>query len=279
MNAKQKRTLVLTLGIGGVLAVVLLASGKKANAKPSQQLPEGEPGSDENPIDLDAIPDEPPAPQSPGWPQPVAQTPALPAPIPAINPPGPPPQGSISVPLPSIPGVPQIPTAINVPVTLPQTADDDEPPTPANVPVPSVPVPPRPPAHTAELPTAAPQDTVTMVQRLLAQEASPNWKKADPVLQAWQKSRGLVADGKFGPGTALRVADEIGTIPLIRFWPKGTYPEGNWIRDYQAELIAKANQSPSPRKEQLLASAEREQGQGFARNVPAQKKVITLEAM
>lgn len=277
MNAKQKRTLTAFLGLGGIAVVVLLASGKKANAKPStaNQLPPAEPGTDENPIDLDNIPDED-EPQSPGWPQP--QQPQLPAPIPAVNIPGPPPQGSINLPLPQVPGM-QIPTSINVPVTLPQADDDDAPPTPANVPVPSVQVPPRPPAHTAELPTAAPQDTVTMVQRLLSQEASPNWKKADPVLQAWQKSRGLVADGKFGPTTGLRVADEIGTIPLVRFWPKGTYPEGNWIRDYQSELIAKANQSASPKKEQLLASAEREQGQGFARNVPAQKNVITLEAM
>lgn len=271
MNAKQKRSLAIFAGVGVVAATILLMGKKKAHAASAPaQLGDG---SDEHPIDLDALADQPDE-TSPGWPQPQE------TPQPAVNVPANLPQiinTAMSAPGPLPQGLPQIPTAINLPTTLPQTEDDDEAPTPAHIPVPTLNVPPRPPASTAELPSPSPQDTVTMVQRLLAQETQPNWKKSDPVLQAWQKSRGLVDDGKFGPGTALRVADEIGTIPLIRFWPKGTYPEGHWINDYKAALVEKANASPSPRKEQLMASADRENGQGFARNVPAQKNVIKLE--
>jgi len=151
------------------------------------------------------------------------------------------------------------------------------PPIPAEIPIPQVTVPPRPPTSTAELPSPVPEDTAIMVQRLLSQEAGPNWKTRDPVVKAWQASRGLVDDGEYGVKSALRTADEIGVIPLVRFWPKGSFPEGSWIRDYQAALVSKAMAAPQPRKSQLMASADREKGQGFARNVKAESKVVTLQ--
>ena len=123
------------------------------------------------------------------------------------------------------------------------------------------------------------EDTALMVQRLLSAEAKPNWKTKDPVVIAWQKARGLVADGQFGPKTALMVADEIGTVPLVRFWPKNTYPGDGTLEAFQADLLAKANTAPSPRKDQLRAAAEREQGQGYARNVKAAEALITLQAV
>lgn len=251
MNQKQKQTMVL-LGLGGVAVLAFAASAKPAKAKAVEPS-----GPDE--IDLDAIPDV-----SPGWPQPEPPAQKLPA-------------ETVVLPAPKLP-VP-IPTSLPQEVTLPAPSLPDElPPVPATIPIPSVVVPPRPPTSTAELPVVVPEDTATMTQRLLAQEAKPNWKTRDPVVKVWQESRGLTADGEFGTKTALRLADEIGVIPLIRFWPKGSYPEGSWVRDYQAELIRKAQAAPEPKRSQLMASADRERGQGFGRNPAAETKVVTLAA-
>lgn len=266
MNQKQKKTALIALVGMGLVTAVAMGGGKKAKAagrEPDPRIPGEEAEEiDAGAIDLDNIPDPEPE-QSPGWPQ------TQPAP-------GPQPVPQLPTSLPQIPAsIPtSIPTSIPVP-PLPVIPGELTP--PSNASVPPIVVPPRPPASTAELPVAAPEDTVTMVQRLLAQEASPNWKTRDPVVKAWQESRGLVADGEYGVKSALRTADEFGVIPLIRFWPKGSYPEGNWITDYQAELVKKANASPQPKRSQLMASADRERGQGFARNVKAEQKVVTLQ--
>lgn len=281
-----KGALVLMALGGGLL--LLTAGKKKASAATAQApaaLPEPiEPPTSQLPIEPDDD-DIPAAPQqSPGWPQPQ-QPVSLPlpvptAPVPIAIPQVPAvtaPQVPVNLPVPVLP-VP-IPTSIPAPVTLDQDEDDDQPPTPANVPVPPIVVPPRPPQHPAEQPSTVAEDTALMVQRLLAAEAKPNWKTKDPVVLAWQKARGLVADGQFGPKTALIVADEMGTVPLVRFWPKNTYPGDGTLQNYQAELLAKANTAPTPRKEQLRAAADREQGQGYARNVKAAEALITLEAV
>jgi hypothetical protein len=73
----------------------------------------------------------------------------------------------------------------------------------------------------------------------------------------------LKQDGQFGPKSALTVAAEIGTVPIVRYWPKGSFPEGRWLSDYQAALQALATSAPEPRSTQLRISAQREAGQGF----------------
>src|SRR6478752_7082842 len=113
-------------------------------------------------------------------------------------------------------------------------------------------------------PTNIAADTLTTISAMLAQEQSPKWRRIpEPTLVSWQKNRGLVADGKFGTGTALKLADETGMLPIIRAWPNASYPEGHWLEDYRAALRAKAATASEPRKSQLLAAAEREKGQGW----------------
>lgn len=139
-------------------------------------------------------------------------------------------------------------------------------PTPgASVPVPPVAVPPivAEPGNPSQ-PTNIAADTLTTISAMLAQEQSPKWRRIpEPTLVSWQKNRGLVADGKFGTGTALKLADETGMLPIIRAWPNASYPEGHWLEDYRAALRAKAATASEPRKSQLLAAAEREKGQGW----------------
>ncbi len=190
--------------------------------------------------------------QSPGnSPDPVIvvppSAPEVPPPVVASAPPqaGPP------------PFVPPLPAP-----TPPQTqpAPPVAPPVALPAPLPPAPVVTAPPAASA--PSMVPADTATMVQALLAAEATPNWKRKSPEVQAWQKSRGLKQDGEFGPKSALTVAGEIGTVPIVRYWPKGAQ-QAKAVRDYQAALLELANTAPEPRASQLRVSAQREQGQGF----------------
>lgn len=162
--------------------------------------------------------------------------------------------GGISIPVPTIPGV---------------TAPAE---TPAAVPAPPVPA--------IELPSPVPPDTAALAAEMLADEATTNWKRKYPALATWQAARGLTADGSFGPGSAKRMALEIGTLPIIRFWPRGTLRE-TALEPYRNELIALANAAPEPRRAQLIMSANREQGQSFGVNppVPPIKTLVQLKAV
>jgi hypothetical protein len=134
--------------------------------------------------------------------------------------------------------------------------------------VPAMPAPPAPVPVPAVAPAAAPPgpsvsaDTALLVKALLADEATPNWKRKSPAVQAWQKSRGLKQDGEFGPKSAITVAQEIGAVPIVRYWPTGAQ-QTKAVRDYQAALLTLANAAPEPRASQLRIAAQREQGQGF----------------
>lgn len=116
---------------------------------------------------------------------------------------------------------------------------------------------------TAPEPSPLAPATLAMVRALLAKERDPKWKSLqEPLVAAWQRSRGLPDDGKYGPGSALHLAEETGLLPIVRAWPKGTWPE-KAVPDFRAKLLALANVAESPRREHLMAAAEREQGQAF----------------
>jgi hypothetical protein len=154
-------------------------------------------------------------------------------------------------PLPPIPATP--PPFVPLPPIV-------EPSTPAPAPVPT---------------TTVHRDTGDMVNALLMAERSAGWNTTDPSVQAWQKPRGLVLDGKFGPKSALEVAKEFGTVPIIRFWPKGSQ-KAKALQDYRATLLGIANEAAAAgddtRAAQLHVSAKREQAQSFgvtAKKAPA----------
>ncbi len=107
-------------------------------------------------------------------------------------------------------------------------------------------------------------DTAAMVSALLSAEAQPGWNVTDPNVKVFQANRGLKQDAKFGPATALKAALEIGTLPLVRFWPLGT-AKATLLQNYQAALLNLANQSSDPaHAAQLRHSAQREQAQAFS---------------
>jgi hypothetical protein len=164
----------------------------------------------------------------------------------------------------------QLPGADSPPVTTPQTNP------------PALPVPIQIPTQVitgssgAEAATMAPPDTVQVVTTMLDQELKPHWRIAAPGLADWQRSRGLTADGNFGPGTALALAKELGTIPIVRTWPKGSFLGSRHLPDFQTNLRQLAQSAPEPRRSQLLAAANREQGQGFGTPEKPIVNTITL---
>jgi len=112
--------------------------------------------------------------------------------------------------------------------------------------------------------TTVKSDTAAMVSALLDAETRAGWNVTDPNVLVFQKARGLTADSKFGPGTALAAALELGTLPLIRFWPLGTTKQ-KALDSYKAALLDMANKSPDPNHaQQLRLSAAREDARAYS---------------
>lgn len=272
MNQGGKVVLGL-LALGGIGAILM--SSHSANAAPA---PSPNPGPSPLPI-----PELPPIGQiipPPGTPIPLPNggTVAMPS-IPGVNTPSQPPPGSNPISLPPLfpPGVTPIPNPFAQPPAVVVAPPVQVIPglviTPGPAPAPSAP-----PASPTEVPTSAPTDTVALVSKMLAQEHNPHWRIApEATLVPWQKARGLVSDGMYGPGGALKMAAEIGTLPIIRAWPKGSYPGDGKLDAYRASLQQLANAAPEPRASQLRAAAAREQGQGYGTPETPIAHLITLQ--
>jgi len=289
MNTGAKVVLGL-LAVGGITALVFMSGEQKANAAPGgppvkPPIVPSPPGTTPIPpsggvvVVPSGAPDFPPLTQPPI----VAPPPSSNIPIPgggSINPgtgtatiPG---LGTVTVPpLPgagapsAAPGLPSLPIPVPAPTqVLPGLTI-----TPGPAPAPSAP-----PQSAAEQPTTAPADTIATVSAMLAREQSPHWRIIpEPTLKAWQAARGLVADGDFGMGTALKMAQEIGTLPIIRGWPKGSYLGDGKLENYKASLVQIANSAPEPRRSQLMAASVREQGQGYGKTEKPIATLITLQ--
>ena len=103
-----------------------------------------------------------------------------------------------------------------------------------------------------------------MVADLLSAEKATGWKRSYASVRDWQKARGLTVDGKFGPGSAMKLALEAGTIPIVRYWPMsaGAHPR-EALDDYRAGLLTIADRVGGQHGELLRKSAARERGQSF----------------
>lgn len=162
----------------------------------------------------------------------------------------------VPLPLPSVPAQPQAPPMVPLPLP-PPSVSVPPPPGPVSIQLPQIAPPIAPPAATG---TTVQSDTANLVHGMLDAETRSGWNVIDPIVRAWQKSRGLTADGKFGPQTALTVAKELGTLPLIRFWPLGS-TKAKLLAAYQDALMtlsAAARPTDPARADELQHSAQRE---------------------
>jgi hypothetical protein len=172
-----------------------------------------------------------------------------------------------ATPLPAPGPVTPSPTPAPSPAPAPAPAPKPAPapaPAPAPSPAPAPAPTPAPAPAPAEQPTALHSDTAEVLRIMLAQEHSGDWKQKVPVLAPWQAERGLTADQEFGTKSGIAMAHETGLIPIVRFWPKGSYREGHWLSDYRNALANIAATAEEPRRSQLHQAIAREQGQGWA---------------
>lgn len=250
--SKQKR--IALAAAGG--AVVLLAGGLALAAGRKKTVE-----TDEDGIDLDAIPEPIPG----GAPPAIitdtrdsdaeeAGTPYFPSPSPVV-----PTVSPGVVPTVPIPGV-------TVPeVTLPDlTGEIDL----SELPVPGVTLPSeRVPLPTAPSPepvlAAADALSVKLLADLKAAEKLPGWKRTYPVVKQWQQAHGRVADSKFGPKDAVYLAGITGDVPVIRYWPaeSGKNPKSA-LADYFAALTLIGDEKPFLAAG-IARTMQREKGQSF----------------
>lgn len=81
-----------------------------------------------------------------------------------------------------------------------------------------------------------PNGTIALARLLLERETQPQWRESmKDAVKTWQAKTGLLADGEFGVKGALRMAQEVGIVPLVRFWPAGS-AKATALADYRARL-------------------------------------------
>lgn len=135
-------------------------------------------------------------------------------------------------------------------------------------------VPPAAPAAANVPPLAAeevkpendPQGTIRLARLLLAEQSTKNWKYISEPVREWQKRVGLTDDGKFGPGSAMRMAQEVAIMPWIRYWSLGFPSKQAAVDNYRGRLKAYALQIQPTKPEHaamLIVSANKETGQGW----------------
>lgn len=111
-----------------------------------------------------------------------------------------------------------------------------------------------------------PNGTVLLAKSLIDAESSTGWKTAlKPEITRWQKQVGLVADGLFGPKSALKMALEVGILPLIRYFPRNSIlsVELKKYRDALYTMAANADNKNPAHGAALRSSATYETGQAF----------------
>ena len=160
--------------------------------------------------------------------------------------------------------------ATPAPVAVPQAA------TPAPTPI----IPPAVPAvSVAETtPEADPNGTIALARAMLAAEGTSGWRDVSAAVESWQGVVGLSKpDGKFGTGSALRMAQEVGVMPLIRYWSTGGKTLAQQLQAYRVALYDRArvvNAAGNPtHAAALVSSAAREKGQGWPKTKTATSPV------
>lgn len=103
-----------------------------------------------------------------------------------------------------------------------------------------------------------PTGTIALARLLLERETEPGWRDAmKDAVKTWQIKAGLTADGKFGPKAAARMAEEVGVLPLVRFWPAGSQ-KASALADYRARIRSIADTVAKQRDGEAHAAALRQ---------------------
>ena len=131
-----------------------------------------------------------------------------------------------------------------------------------------------------------PHGTVALAGKLINAESANGWKTAlASDVMAWQKKMSLVDDGKFGPKSALLMGNEVGVLPLLRYYSSTGGTLAAQLTAYRTSLGALASQVSATNLAHSLAlrsSAMYETGLGYASSpaaVPATARVAQATAL
>lgn len=131
-------------------------------------------------------------------------------------------------------------------------------------------------------PEMDPDGTVALARLMLARESMPNWK-ADRMggdIKEWQQGVGAKPDGMFGIKSAARMAEEVGILPMVRYWPKSTNSKkaAEKLYDSAIAVVIDKLKTDLPDSEAhiaaLTASMNREKAVSYGtKNPPAQNTI------
>ena len=115
-----------------------------------------------------------------------------------------------------------------------------------SVAIPTTPLPtgtlpgPTPLQHEETQPQQDPHGTIALAKEMINAESNAGWKAAlQNQIRTWQATVGIASDGKFGPASAYKMAEEVGILPLVRYWPKGTQLNAD-LKGYRDRLYSMA---------------------------------------
>jgi len=158
------------------------------------------------------------------------------------------------------------PASVPLPPAMPSTA---------TAPVATAPSPVAVPAVASSEAAADPDGTVALARVLLDEQMRPNWKYVSQAVKDWQSRKGLKADGKFGVGSALIMAKDVGVLPWIRYFGSGIGDGSKKaaVNDYRGRLkalaLSIARAGNKPHAAALMASADAEEGLGWPAKTPS----------
>jgi hypothetical protein len=210
----------------------------------------------------------PPASASPGIAYTPAATPAPTSTLPSI------------AKFPDLPGA--TPSTPATPVVLAPTGDKSEqyPPTAQQVLTHTLPqvaaqvlTPPTAVQVQESLPSVDTNGTINLAAKMINAESAPGWKTALMAdIKVWQSKLGLTQDGKFGPKSAAKLAEEVGVLPLVRYFPATSSSKAAALKAYRDQIYTMAANADNHNPAQaaaLRSSAAYDAAQGWATNPPA----------
>lgn len=121
-----------------------------------------------------------------------------------------------------------------------------------------------------------PNGSVKLARLMLVREELPNWKNdnLDHDIAEWQKLVGIRSDDMFGPESAARMAEEVGILPLIRYWPNSVSSKSAAINLFKSKISGVINKLKASLPDSqahidaLTASMNREKAVTFGNNNP-----------